>query len=109
MNKINAVILFVSLLTILLPGCGESTDDSQVVTDGAADADISPGNIETDSGLVQESTVDSLIIESSGHMSRTGGIEPLDTLGIGDPPLPETKDVSGGGQSDMIPPGNRPQ
>ena len=104
MNKIYATILSVSLLTILLLGCGGSTDE-------AADVDISPGSIETDSGQDQENTEDLLIIESTEQMSRTGGIEPLDTLGIGDPPLPEPKDVGGdgGGQSDMIPPGDRPQ
>ncbi len=109
MNKISIAILSVSLLTILLPGCGESTNDSQVVTEGAAE--ISSGSIETDSGLVQETTEDSLINEFTGDMSRTGGIEPLDTLGIGDPPLPEPNGVGGdgGGQSDMIPPGDRPQ
>ena len=100
MNKIYALILSVSLLTILFFGCGESTDD----------ANIAPETSESDSAQVQESTDDSLDIESTEQMSRTGGIEPLDTLGIGDPPLPKPKGGGdGGGQSDMIPPGDRPQ
>ncbi len=111
MSNNYTAILVVFLFAVSLPGCGESTDDSPETTDNTADVIIVPESTDSDFEQDQEITEDSLGNESFEAMSRTGGIEPLDTLGIGDPPQPEPTGVGGdgGGQSDKIPPGDRPR